>query len=96
MEASNLRQKLVDLFRSAGQAHHQAFIETDGDDPEWPLWYANYLLDPLGKELGASFTKSELVYLLVLVSKEQALRSPGAVWAAYYADFFLQRYPQEG
>jgi hypothetical protein len=39
----NLNQQLQELFREVGKAHHQAFIETDGADPEWPLWYANFL-----------------------------------------------------
>ncbi|MCZ7544480.1 MAG: hypothetical protein M5R40_13610 [Anaerolineae bacterium] len=38
------------------------------------------------------FTRSELVYLLVMVAKEQALRAPGANWARYYARFFAARY----
>ena len=36
---------------AAGRAHHQAFIETDGEDPEWPLWYASYLQAPLSSKL---------------------------------------------
>ena len=40
----------------------------------------------------ASFTKSELVYLLILLSNEQPLRAPGANWARYYARFFIDRY----
>jgi hypothetical protein len=32
------------------------------------------------------------VYLLVLVSKEQALHAPGAEWTSYYARWFAARY----
>ena len=35
--------QLKGLLREVGEAHHQAYIETDGADPEWPLWYADYL-----------------------------------------------------
>lgn len=35
---------LASLLRETGQAHHQAYIDTDGDDPEWPRWYAGLLL----------------------------------------------------
>ena len=38
------------------------------------------------------FTKSELVYLLVLVNKEQAVKDPGSDWTEYYAQFFAERY----
>ena len=42
-----LTRQLEELFREASEAHHQAYIETDGADPEWPLWYADYLRDKL-------------------------------------------------
>ena len=42
--------------------------------------------------INASFTKSELVYLLILVANEQPLRAPGADWPNYYAKFFIERY----
>jgi hypothetical protein len=91
METDTARQ-LEDLFREVGEAHHQAYIETDGADPEWPLWYADYLRERLGDLLDASFTKSELVHMLVLVANEQPLRAPGANWARYYARFFIALY----
>jgi hypothetical protein len=31
-----LAGQLEDLFHEVGEAHHQAYIETDGADPEWP------------------------------------------------------------
>ena len=91
-ETEDLAQQLEELFYEVGRAHHQAYIETDGADPEWPLWYADYLRDKLAPLLDASFTKSELVYLLLLVAKEQPLRAPGANWARYYAKFFIELY----
>lgn len=62
MAGNDLAKKLERLFRDTGQAHHQAFIETDGADPEWPLWYADYLKGRLDDVLPNTFTKSELVY----------------------------------
>ena len=70
MAESDLSTSLEGLFREAREAHHQAYIETDGADPEWPLWYAEHLRERLGALLNASFTKSELVYLLILVANE--------------------------
>src|SRR5215207_621925 len=43
METDDLARQLEGLFHEVGEAHHQAYIETDGADPEWPLWYADYL-----------------------------------------------------
>lgn len=90
--ADDLLTKLESLFRESGKAHHTAFIETDGEDLEWPSWYAEYLIGQLSGLLNAKFSQSELVYLLVWAEKERALKAPGADWARYYARFFLERY----
>ena len=29
--------RLAELFKQTGEAHHEAFLDTDGEDPEWPL-----------------------------------------------------------
>ena len=92
MTEMDLTGRLEGLFREVGEAHHQAYIETDGADPEWPLWYADYLQERLAPLLDASFTKSELVYLLLRVANEQPLNAPGANWARYYARFFIHLY----
>lgn len=88
----DLTTEFEGLFRAVGEAHHQAYIETDGVDPEWPLWYAEYLLDRLAPRLEANFTKSELVYLLIRIANEQPLEAPGANWARYYARYFIRLY----
>lgn len=97
MPPTELRAELIDLFKDTGRAHHQAFIETDGDDPDWPIWYAEYLQEDLNRLLGTPCTRSELVYLIVMVEKERAEQAPEAFWADYYTDFFLERYgPMQG
>ena len=85
-------QELADLFSEAGEAHNQAYIETDGYDPEWPIGYADYLLDRLLPLLEASMPKSELIYLLVHLSKIQPADAPGANWSRYYARYLAERY----
>jgi hypothetical protein len=92
MSEMDLSRQLEELFHEVAKAHHQAYIETDGADPEWPLWYAEHLQERLSALLDASFTKSELVYMLIWVAHEQPLRAPGANWAKYYAKFFLGFY----
>jgi hypothetical protein len=42
--------------------------------------------------LDANMLKSDLIYLLVLVDKQQMSEAPGAHWENYYADFFVNRY----
>jgi hypothetical protein len=92
MKEDDLLYEIEALFRETGKAHHKAFIHTDGADPEWPLWYAEYLLNKLGTLLNAKLTKSELIYLIVSADKEMSLMAPGADWSRYYANFFVDRY----
>lgn len=89
---NGLRARLIDLFQKVAADHHRAYIETDGDDPEWPIWYAERLQGLLNPLLDVGCTRSELVYLLVKVEKERVREAPGADWADYYAGFFLERY----
>lgn len=87
------KQNLSALFYKAGDEHLATHRETNGDDPEWPIWYAGYLLDNgLAGLLDAKLLKSDLIYLLVLVDRQQKLEAPGAHWENYYADFFASRY----
>lgn len=87
-----LRKNLVDLFRETGRAHHAAFADTDGADPEWPIWYAEHLQAPIADALGTSFTKSQLVYCVMDADFEQAARAPKSDWIEFYADQFVERY----
>jgi hypothetical protein len=82
-------QQLIDLFRSAGEAHHRAFVETGGDDLEWPVWYANYLREPLGALLDQEFTQSELATRLAQVEQAREEMATAADWPTFYARFFL-------
>lgn len=92
MVDSTRQQQLITLLREAGDAHHEAYRDTDGADADWPLWYAEYLRDRLGTLLDARFTTSELVYLLVSLDREVQRLAPGGNWQAYYARALLERY----
>lgn len=92
MTDSTRQQQVEALFREAGEAHHQAYIETDGADAEWPIWYAGFLRERLSTLLNARFTQSELVYLLISLDAEVRRLAPGVNWQAYYARTLLERY----
>ncbi len=85
-------ERLVALFQETGEAHHAAFADTDGDDPEWPLWYANYLYDRLPEILNNEITRSQLVYCLVSLSRRQPRLQDESKWPEYYAMYFTEQY----
>lgn len=80
------------LLAETGQAHHLAFIESDGADPDWPLWYADYLVDKLPRYLEAELTRSQIVYLLVDLHNRQLKKAPGSSWTRFYARQLTRRY----
>lgn len=88
----DLVAQLKELFKEAKRAHLEAFADVDGADAEWPSWYAQHMHRRLCTLLQADFTRSELIYLLVMVDRERGARAPGAEWTGYYARFFLDRF----
>ena len=85
-------QALAKLLMDTGHAHHQAYIEVDGNDPDWAVWYADQLYDKLPEHLSVTLHKSNIIYLLMHLSYVQALDAPQAQWPPYYAKYLLQRY----
>jgi hypothetical protein len=92
---ADVTAQLEAIFQEVGKKHHEAFLETNGVDPEWPLCYADWLVDKLPPLLRTDLTKSELVYLLVHLSREQPHQSPDMPWSRYYAEFFARQYIPE-
>jgi len=93
MPENSLRSDLIEFFNETQRVHHRAYFDVDGFDLDWPIWYADYMHARLNNLIHALCTRSELVYLLVMVEKERARLSPaGLPWAEYYADFFVERY----
>ena len=81
----NLASNISDLLRETGRAHHQAFAATDGEDPDWPIWYADYARDRFANQFGLVFTRSQLVYCLMKADIEHQARAPDSDWAEFYA-----------
>lgn len=91
MTIDRIASSLTEAFEKVGPAHHQAFAATDGDDPEWPLWYAEFLIDDLRQLLGAKLTKSKVVYCLMAASEEHEARGRDTPWPGSYAEHFAAR-----
>ena len=87
------KQRLAELLLEAGKAHHQAFLDKNGDDPEWPLWYAEYLKEKLPAILGTQMTRSRIVYELIRLDEEGL---PTAMdWTQVYAGKLVQKYAED-
>ena len=86
------RESIATLLREAGGAHHHAFAHTNGEDPDWPRWYAEYLATPLGRLLDKPLAPAALAADLVTVDAEHRAAPGRPDWPLYYADWFLSRY----
>jgi glutaredoxin len=87
-----LRDGIAALLTETGEAHHEAFASTNGEDPDWPIWYADYLRDRLADRFGMAFTRSKLIYCLMRADFEHRTRAADSDWTRFYADEMVQCY----
>jgi len=92
MYATRSAARLAQLFRDTGTGHHRAFAATNGEDAEWPAWYAAYLTLPLGQLLGVPLSADRLAADLVIVDREYRDAGSSLAWPEYYGEWFLQKY----
>ena len=85
-------QAIANLLQQTGQAHHQAFIDTDGADDDWAIWYADYLFGKLDDLLDARLTRTQIVILMVDLDRLHKATAPGSNWARFYAKELVNRY----
>ena len=79
--------ELADLLHEAAETHHVVYRITDGDDPDWASWYADWLLNlsELPDLLGARPVRSNLVHALVQLDRDYTAGAPQERWEDWYA-----------
>ena len=87
---------IADLLHEASETHHVVFRITDGDDPDWASWYADWLLDhsELAELLGGTPVRSHLVHALVELDRAYATDRPDERWEDVYARALVARFGQ--
>jgi hypothetical protein len=85
---------IAELLHQAAETHHIVFAISDGDDPDWASWYADWLvnLSALPQILGIRPVRSELTWLLVGLDREYSSEKPSAAWEGFYADRLVQHF----
>jgi hypothetical protein len=86
--------RISGLLHEAAEAHHVVFRITDGDDPDWASWYADWLLDhsELPDALRAAPVRSHLVRALVELDEQYTAAQPGERWEDFYARALVERF----
>jgi hypothetical protein len=79
--------RIAALLEEVSEVHHTVYRITDGEDPDWASFYADWLvrLSELGELLGTTPVRSELTALLVGLDKAYAEQSPNEPWSRWYA-----------
>ncbi len=90
MSGERQTAELVALLKQTGEAHHQAFAATDGEDEDWAIWYADYLHDRLMPFLAAPIERSRIVCCLMATAEEHETADPDAPWPEFYAARILE------
>jgi hypothetical protein len=91
LDRKNLSDQPSDLFRATAEDHHRAFLETDGLDPDWPLWYADACSSPPAPFKGR-YNQDRHRRPARPGRAEAAIEGPGWRLAGFYASFFIDRY----
>jgi hypothetical protein len=86
--------QLSELLHQVAETHHQVFAITNGDDPDWATWYADWLvnLSRIGDLVGTKPVRSELTYLLVGLDKEYGETKPSGDWEDFYASRLMRHF----
>jgi hypothetical protein len=81
------------LLHEAAETHHTVYRITDGDDPDWASWYADWLLElsELPSHLGGRPIRSHLVHALVELDREHTASGSSERWEDVYARGLVAR-----
>ena len=85
---------IADVLHEAAETHHTVWRITDGDDPDWASWYADWLLDlsELPGLLGAKPVRSHLVHALVQLDRDHVASGSKERWEDVYARGLVEQF----
>jgi hypothetical protein len=87
--------KVSGLLSEVSETHHVVFRITDGDDPDWASFYADWLIDhsELPELLGGAPVRSRLVAELVALGDDVGADRG---WEDAYATRIVERFGVAG
>jgi hypothetical protein len=93
--ASETVHRIAELLHEVAETHHVVYRITDGNDPDWASWYAQWLLElsELPELLAARPVRSHLVHALVELDREYTNEGPDERWEDWYAARLADRLP---
>ena len=91
---SDRLEQISALLHEASETHHIVYRITDGEDPDWASWYADWLVNhsELPDLLDVKPVRSELVYMLVKLDRDYTAEAPDEKFEHYYARGLMQHF----
>lgn len=82
------------LLHQAGETHHVVYADTDGEDPDWATFYADWLVhhSPIAEILRAEPVRSHLTAALVSLDERYVATEPDEKWEDFYARALIERF----
>jgi hypothetical protein len=79
--------RVAALLDEVSETHHVVYRISDGDDPDWASFYADWLIDhsELPEILGKAPVRSHLVHALVQLDRDFTEGDEGGRWEDFYA-----------
>lgn len=91
--AGDVRAALEELLTRAAEAHHEYEVGLGAPDPDWPAWYAAWLVENgVGSVLQTQPGEASLTRTLVEAETAYERADRAEPWQAYYAAFIEGRY----
>jgi hypothetical protein len=86
--------QVSDLLHEVSETHHVVYRITEGDDPDWASFYADWLLDhsELPAILGGAPIRSHLVHALVQLDRDFAGGRAEGRWEDWYAERLVEQF----
>jgi glutaredoxin len=94
MTKNSLKTKIVDLMNLANDDFSWELSANYNAGLDWPIWYANYLQQPLSELFQRSLTVSELTHSLMTVSIERGIISPNADSSVFFTLHFIEHFAE--
>jgi hypothetical protein len=90
----DVAKEIAALLHEAAETHHTVYRITDGIDPDWASWYADWLIElsELSKLLGMKPIRSQLVFMLVKLDKDFTRTGQGGAWEDFYATELIEHF----
>jgi len=80
---------LVGILIRTAKGHHAA---TEGDNPDWPAWYAEHAVDEINDLLDDEMSVSDLANWLEAADRRYRVEEPEESWPKVYATWLLGGY----